>query len=194
MKCTKQQEVDLTDYFTCEYLDSVPEIQVGTILEKFSLCNIGPKYVVSERKEFAEKKHSNSKFKEENSSRFYSCGLQQVVVRKRLFVSVLLPSPSWVDSSVVIAALLIRSCQSFVDRPGMHGSGCPGPLTHLFRNLPELPKISLLDFLHRDFMDEFKDSRRFGDTSENDSEAREGSCGNILKSCSNSTGHSVRTR
>ncbi|CAE1160308.1 NPHP3 [Acanthosepion pharaonis] len=29
MKCTKQQEVDLTDYFSSEYLDSVPEIQVS---------------------------------------------------------------------------------------------------------------------------------------------------------------------
>ncbi len=27
-----------------------------------TLCNIGPKYVVSERKEFAEKKHSNLEF------------------------------------------------------------------------------------------------------------------------------------
>ena len=40
----------------------------------------------------------------------------------------------------------------------------------------ELPKISLLDFLYRDFMDQFEDSRRLGYTSENNSEARETSC------------------
>lgn len=29
MKCTKQQEVDLTEFFCVEYLDTSPEIQVN---------------------------------------------------------------------------------------------------------------------------------------------------------------------
>lgn len=68
MKCTKQQEIDLTDYFTTEYLDSVPEIQVsewyregvcgggyysmtaalmdenGTVIKKYSTGEIGKIY------------------------------------------------------------------------------------------------------------------------------------------------------
>ena len=51
---------------------------------KENMCNIGPKYVVSERKESTGKKHQNSKFKEENSSRFYSWRLQWAVVEKKI--------------------------------------------------------------------------------------------------------------
>ena len=61
------------------------------------------------------------------------------------------------------------------------GSGCPGSLLNLFWNLPWTPKISLLDFLYRDLMDQFESSRRLGDTSENNSVARESSCVIILK-------------
>ena len=42
-----------------------------------SLCNIGPKYVVCERKEFALKTRN---LRKKNSSRFYSWGLQRAVI------------------------------------------------------------------------------------------------------------------
>ena len=181
-------------YKRCSYVGSSSWMcQFGPTSKNY-ICNIGPKYVVSERKEFAEKKHSNSKFKEENSSHFYSCGLQRVVVRKVCFIAFFLPPLLGEDGGFVVTGLLIRSCQSYVGRLGMHRLGYPGPLTHLFRNLPWTPKISLLDFLYRDFMDQFEGSRRLGDTSENNSVARESSCVIILKSRLNSTCHFARTR
>ena len=137
--------------------------------------------------EFTEKKHSKSKFKEENSLCFYSWGLQRVVDRKVCFIAFFLLCLLGDDGDIVVAGLLIRSCQSFVDRLGMHGLGCRGPLTHLFRKLAWTPKISLLDFLYRDSMDQFEDSRRLSDTSENNIEARESSRVIILKSRLNST-------
>ena len=60
-----------------------------------------------------ERNTQNLKFKEENSSRFYSWGLQWAVVRKNLFHSVIPPSPPWGESNVIIAGLLIFSYQSF---------------------------------------------------------------------------------
>ena len=65
-----------------------------------------------------ERNTQNSKFKEKNSSCFYSWGLQWAVVKKSLFDSVLLPSTSWVDSRVVIAALLIHSYQLYCRQAG----------------------------------------------------------------------------
>ena len=61
---------------------------------------------------------------------------------------------------------------------------CPGTL----------PLQFLIEISYRDLMDQFEGSRRLGDTSENNSVARECSCVIILKSSLNSTGHSARTR
>ena len=106
----------------------------------------------------------NSKFKVENSCHFYSWGQQRAVV-KNVFDSVLLPSPFWVDSSVVIVALLISSYQSFWTGWVCTGQGVLNLWRTCLEISLELPKISLLDFLYRDFMDQFKGSRRLGDTS-----------------------------
>ena len=158
-------------------------------------CNIGPKYLVSERKESARMKHSKLKIKEENSSRFNSWGLQRVVVKKKsLFDSVLLPSTSWVDRSVVIAALLIRSYQLYLTGWVCTGRGVLDHWRTCLETCLELPQISFLDFLYRDFIYQFEGSRRLGDTSENKSEAPESSCVIILKSRLNSTSHSACTR
>ena len=60
------------------------------------------------------KEHSNSKFKEENSSRFYSHGLQRVVARKVYFIAFFLYFFLGGDGSVVVAGYLTRSYQSYV--------------------------------------------------------------------------------
>ena len=77
---------------------------------------------------------------------------------------------------------------------GYARSGSPEPLTHLFSNLSWTAKISWLDFLYRDILEQFKGSRMFGDTSENYRETCDNSCVIILKSRLNSVGHSTRTR
>ena len=107
------------------------------------------------------KNPQNSKFKEENSSRFYSWGLEQDVVKKVCSIAFFLPPLLGGDSGVVIAGLLILLYQSYCWQPG-YGKGrrvmdlCWTCLeTYL-----ELPKISLLDFLYSDLMDQFEGSRR----------------------------------
>ena len=112
-----------------------------------------------------------------------------------MFDSVLLLSPSWVESSVVIEALLIRSYQSYCWQAGYDtGRGVLDLCWTCLENLPWTPQISLLYFLYRDLMDQFEGSRRLGDTSENNCVARESSCVIILKSRLKSTGHSAHMR
>ena len=122
------------------------------------------------------KEHSNSKFKEESSSRFYSHGLKRVVARKVCFTAFFLPPLLAGDGGVVVAGLLTRSCQSYVAGWVCTVRGVRDLWRTCLETCLELPKISSLDFLYRDFKDQFKDSRMFGDTSENDSEIRESSC------------------
>ena len=68
---------------------------------------------MSERKEFAEKKLSKLDFKEENSSCFYSWGLQQAVVKKVCSIAFFLPPLLGNDGGVIVAGLLILSYQSY---------------------------------------------------------------------------------
>ena len=77
---------------------------------------------------------------------------------------------------------------------GYDGLGSTELLTHLFRTLPSTAKISLLDFLYRDILEQLECSWMFGDTSENYRETRDNSCVIILKSRLNPVGHSARTR
>ena len=74
---------------------------------------------------------------------------------------------------------------------GYNGLESPELLTHLFRTLPSTAKISLLDFLYRDILEQIEGSRMFGDTSENYRETRDNSCVIILKSRLNPVGHST---
>ena len=55
----------------------------------------------------------NSNFKEENSSRFYSWGLQRAVVRKVCSIVFFLPPLLGDDGGVVVAGLLLLSYQSY---------------------------------------------------------------------------------
>ena len=110
---------------------------------------------------------------------------------KNLFDSVLPPSSSWRwqqrrYSWLVDTFLSVVMLTSWV----WHGSGCPGPLLNLFRNLPWTAKISFLDFLYSDLIYQFEGSMI---TSENRSASRESSRVIILKSRLNSKAHSACT-
>ena len=91
-------------------------------------------------------------------------------------------------TDVVVAGLLTRSSQSYCDRLVMTGWGL------LFRTLPSTAKISHLDFLYRDILEQIEGSWMFGDTCENYRETRDNSCVIILKSRLNPVGHSARMR
>ena len=57
-------------------------------------------------------------FKEENSSRFYSWGLQRIVVKKVGSIAFFLPPLLGDDGGVVIVGLLILSYQSNCSQAG----------------------------------------------------------------------------
>ena len=77
--------------------------------------------MLSERKEFRRKENTqNSKFKEENSSCFYSWGLQRAVVKKVCSIAFFFLLLLGGDSGVVIAGLLILFISVVLfDRLGM---------------------------------------------------------------------------
>ena len=132
--------------------------------------------------------------KKKNSSRFYSLGLPRFAARKVRFMCSSSLFSLVATANVVVAGLLTRSCQSYCDRLVMTGWGSPELLTHLFRTLPSTAKISLLDFLYRDILEQIEGSRMFGDTSENYRETRDNSCVILLKTRLNPVSHSTRTR
>ena len=137
----------------------------------------------------------NSKFKEENSSRFYSWGLQQAVVKKSLFDSVFPPSSSWGDGSVVIAVLLILLCQSYCWQAGRGmGQGVLDLCWTCLETCLVLPKSRYLISYIEIWWINSKVPEGSVITSENNSLAYESSCVIILKSRLNSTGHSARMR
>ena len=124
----------------------------------------------------------------------FSWGLQRVVVRKSLFDSVLPPSPSWGDSSFVIAACWYFPISRIVDRLGVAWIGCPGPLLNLFRNLLWTPKSRYLISYIAIWWINSKVPEGSMNASENNSLARESSPVMILKSRLNSRRHSARMR
>ena len=83
---------------------------------------------------------------------------------KKLFYSVLPLSSSWRWQRRRFS-WLVDTFISVVLLTGWvwHGSGWHGPLLNLFRNLPWTLKISLLDFLYSDLMDQFEGSWRLDD-------------------------------
>ena len=97
------------------------------------------------------------------------------------------------------AALLSLTCWYFhvsqiADRLGYDmGQGIVHLCWTCLETFLELPKSHYLISLYSDLMDHFKGSQRFDDHQWNSSAARERSCGIILKSCLNSTGHSACT-
>ena len=109
---------------------------------------------------------------------------------KNCSIAFFLPPLLGDDGGVVIVGLCILSYQSncWQAGPGRHG-----PLLNLSGNLSWTAKISLLDFLSSDLMDQFEGSGRLVITSENNSVARESSRVIILKSRLNSAGHSACT-
>ena len=136
----------------------------------------------------------NLNFKEENTSRFYSWGLERVVVLKVCSIEFFLPPLLGDDGDVVVVGLLILSYQSHCWQAwyGM-GQGVIDLCRTCLETCLELPKISLLDFLYCDLMDQFEGSRRLDEHQWKNSVARESSRVIILKSRLNSTGYSACT-
>ena len=157
-------------------------------------CNIGPKCCVWKKGVHRKRNTQIWNLRKKNSSRFYSLGLQRVVARKVRFIMFFLPPLLGGNSGVVVAGLLTHSCQLYVAGWVCTDQGVWDLWRTCLETCFELPQISLLDFLYRDFKDQFEDSRMFGDTSENHNETHESSCVIILKSRLNSAGHSARTR
>ena len=89
----------------------------------------------------------NLNFKEENSSRFYSWGLQQSVVKK-VCSKAFFPPPFLGDDNSGVVCWLVDTFISveLLTVWVWHGLGCHRPLLNLFRNLPGTVKISLLGF------------------------------------------------
>ena len=124
-------------------------------------CSIGPKYVVSKEMSSQKRNTQNLILKEENSSRFYSWGLQWTVVKKSLFNCFLprllsflsLSNVSFTSSSWRWRRRCYRwPVDTFISVELLtgwiwHGSWRRGPLLDLFGNLPWTAQISLLDFL-----------------------------------------------
>ena len=139
------------------------------------------------KKKKKKKTTQNLNFKEENSCRFYSWRLQRTVVKKVCLIAFYLAfsfflcryqtspfsprtsasvrrkgSPSsprrcyrWpVDTFISVKLLTGWVC---------HGCERHGPLLNLFRNLPRTTKISLLDFLYSELMEQFEGSGRHDD-------------------------------
>ena len=144
---------------------------------------------MSERKEFAEKKHS----KLEILGRKW--GLQWVVVQKSLFHSILPPSSSWGDSSVFIAGWLILSYQSYCWQAGYGmGRSVIDLCWTCLETCLELSKSRYLISYVAIWWINSKVPEGSMNTSENNRVARESSRVIILKSRLNSTGHSACTR
>ena len=153
----------------------------------------------------------NLKLKEENSSHFYSWGLQLTVVKMFVFFVAIKRHPSlraiqlaYVekvhppllvdDGGVVIVGLLILWYQSDCWQAGLwHGSGGVVAVSTCLKTCLELPKSRYLILSNSNLMDQFEGSRRFDDHQWNSSATRESSRVIILKSRLNSTGHSACT-
>ena len=158
------------------------------------LGNTGPKFSVGKKGVRKKRNTQTQKLRQNNSSRFYSLGLQLVAARKVCFIAFFLPPLHGGDgvchgSRLVDTFLSVVSWQAGydVDR------GVRDTKPTCLETCLELPKISWLDFLWTDLKDQIKDYKMFSDTSENESETRESSCVIILKPRLNSAGHSTRT-
>ena len=117
-----------------------------------------------------------------------------MVVKKSLFDSVLPPSSSRGNGSVVIAGLLILSCQSYCWQTGYDmGWGVLDLCWTCLETCLELPKSCYLISYIEILWINSKVPEGSVITSENKSVTRESSRMIILKSCLNSTGHSAHT-
>ena len=133
-------------------------------------------------------------FKEENSNRFHSRGLQRTVVKKVCFIAVFLPPHFGDDGGVVIVGLLILSYQSNCWQAGDDMGW--GVMDHCWTCLEiclELSKSRYLISYIAIWWIISKVPEGSMITSENNSVARESSRVIILKSRLNSTGHSSCT-
>ena len=103
----------------------------------------------------------NSNFKEENSSRFYSWGLQTAIVKKDCLIVFFLLPLFGDNGGVFVTGLLILSYQSYRWQTGYGmGRGVMDLCCTCLETCLELPKISLPDFLYSYLMDQFEASRR----------------------------------
>ena len=116
------------------------------------------------------------------------------ITLKSLFHAFFLPLLLGGDSGCRGSWLVDTLLSIVLWQAGYDGLGSPEILMHLFRTMPSTVKISLLDFLYRDILEQIKGSWMFGDTRENYHETRDNSCVIILKSRLNPVGHSSRTR
>ena len=161
-------------------------------------------------------------FKEENSSRFYSWGLQQTVIKKVCSIAFFLAFSYFFfvvinrllsfralqlayvekvhlpflgdDGGVIIVGLLILSYQSNCWQAGYNmGRGIVDHCWTCLETCLELPKSRYLISLYSNLMDQFEGSRTFDDHQWNNCAARESSRVIISKSRLNSTGHSACT-
>ena len=150
-------------------------------------CNIGPKCCIW-KKGVRRKRNTQTRNLRKKNSHFYSLGLRWVAARKVRFIAFFLPLLLGGNGRCHGSRLV----DTFLSVVSWHdGLGSPELLTHLFRTLPWTPKISWLDFLYRDILEQFEGSRMFSDTSENYRETPDNSCVIILKSRLNSVGHSA---
>ena len=141
------------------------------------------------------RKTQNLDFKEENSSRFYSWGLERTVVLKKVcFIAFFLPPLLGDDGGGVIVGLLIHSYQSNYWQAGYDmGRGVMELYWTCLETCLEQPKPRYLISYIAIWWINSKVREGSMITSEINSVARESSRVIILKSRLNSTGHSAST-
>ena len=163
----------------------------------FLVCTIGPRCCVWKKGVRRKRNTQTRNLRKKNKTVFFFFLFTWVTTAcssKSLFQVFLLPflfgGNGGCRSSRLVDTLLSISLW----QAGYDGLGSPELVTHLFRALPSTAKISLLDFLYRDILEQIEGSWMLGDTSENYRETRDNSCVIILKSRLNPVGHSVCTR